>query len=244
MQEIKNLYAKLISYWNRKAYEKAMDDSLATSLFMQIREPVQIEWNRIPKHPLFDQCIIDFKKQIKSTMPLDTINFGDSLTAMSNEWMDQLDGKFAISGSWHRHMDDVAGTLYPLLQDKQVKYVAVGTLGGNPLLVYQDYDRTVEYSLKTLDRMRELFPLAKIIVYGLPPVFNIHATSHTICFDLELIKWVSKDGNATFIELKNKFGGLFPKVKWSRDGVHLTPRGAVKLNALFKKAKTTKEKVI
>jgi hypothetical protein len=196
------------------------------------------------KHPFHDQRLKDFKTVIKNWKKKKEvdINFGDSLTDMSRKQIEEVhDGVFSISGSWAHHMKMMVEDLSSSLSKIKVKNISVGCLGGNPMLVYQNFEEIVKDSIACLDKIREVFPEARIIVYGIPPVYNIYATTHSYDFDLEILKWIGKDKDARFISLKNHFGQgfarLFPDMTYSSDGVHFNPNGANLFANLIKKEK-------
>lgn len=236
---LKNILATFELYRNKKTYEQAIKESLILSLGTESfgNNFTDVTWDEIKEHPKHKSCINEFKKSIKYSLKLDSINFGDSLTDFARRYITSVDGIYSIGGSWHKHMLQVAQDLAIYLKRFNIKYIFIGTLGGNPLLVYQDFDKTVAYSLRVLDGIRELFKEAKIIVYGLPPAFNINVLKNTIAFDEELRQWTFNDGNASFIDLKKHLGGFFPKSRWSSDGVHLSPKGARILSDLFEAEK-------
>jgi len=229
---------------NRKSYEAAHQRSLATGLFLELLfgQTGAATPPHAP-HPLHAARLQTYRAEA-GLLPRNTpvcVNFGDSLTDLARPYLKSIDGIFSISGSWHYHMTEMAADMRAVLQAIDVAYVAVGTLGGNPLLVYQDFENTVAESLQALSSIRALYPQARFIVYGLPPVWNIHAANHTLEFDARMWKWVQDDGNAVFISLK-RMGGwfpLFPKVSMSNDGTHLTARGALRLNSAVEQAKTS-----
>jgi hypothetical protein len=192
------------------------------------------------KHPLHDSRLSLYKEVVsKWNTPEVNINFGDSLTDLSRKQVERVhDGVFSISGSWANHMQMMAEDMQESLNKFKIKNISVGCLGGNPMLVYQNYQGVVNDSLSCLNKIRQLYPSSRIIVYGLPPVFAIYATEHTYLFDTELQKWCNDDKNAKFISLKETFGTgfnkLFPSFYWSSDGVHFNPRGAARFAELIK----------
>lgn len=239
------LIAEIEAYRYKKQYEDATKKSVYTALTFELifgKSGAPQSTEHI-KHPAFDLRIKEFEN-VANKLPTNkelTINFGDSLTDLARSSMTNMDAIFSIAGSWHYHMSDVAVHMKSFLNNLNIKNVAVGTLGGNPLLVYQNLQFTIDESKKALDKIRELFPNSRIIVYGLPPTFNIHVSENTYTFDLAMISWVQSDKNAVFISLKNlgSFFGIFPAgVKFQVDGVHFNPRGAYRFNEAIQKAKS------
>lgn len=224
------------AYRNRKEYENNFKKSRISSAIMELMSSTFDTNAERTKHPFHYRRVEEYKKEI-SYWKKDkhvTINFGDSLTDMARVQIARVhNGVFSISGSWAHHMEMMATDLAESINSRVVvKNVSIGCLGGNPLLAYQNYDAVVSDSLKCLDTIRRLFPQARIVVYGLPSVFNIHVIKNTYQFDIALFNWCSKDINARFISLKEIFGQgwgkLFPSVKYSSDGVHFNPDGAAK----------------
>lgn len=231
-----------IETWlNRREYRKnhVTAQALAAGAELALRE----KKHPMPevRHPLHARRLKEYKDQI-ARLPIGkllTINFGDSLTDLTREYLTVFDGIYSISGSWSNHMADMAADTRQALKMRPVRTIAVGTLGGNPLLAYEPIQPTIDRAIAALDRIRELYPVAKIVVYGLPPVYNLNATAHSWEFDLAMLRWCQADRNATFASLKS-FGRGFlwlrPSFRWSSDGVHFTPRAASKFDQLIRRA--------
>ena len=246
---------------NKKQYDKANDKAKTIAVLMEAEMAGKTPAiGPYVEHPLHKARLQQYIKNVEDYNNLPpalqtakgTIAFGDSLIDIPRGEFCSINEKlnFAISGSWANHMEQMAVDIFHLLFQKgmTIKNVVVGTLGGNPLLSYQDVDATVKISYDCLDKLRRIFPFAKIIVYGLPPVYNAYATRNSIKFESNMFEWVNKDDNAVFVPLFSKFGqGLFnltPNVVTSSDGVHLTHNGVVILDNLFDKAKSAKPKSI
>lgn len=249
------IIASIKDWLNRKSIEDAHNKAKVLSIGEEIilgrREP---PIGPYVEHPLHKQRLIQYAKNVQEVKAsdIDTIAFGDSLIDIPrNDWT-QINEKvnFAISGSWANHMQQMAVEISPILKMKGIepKNVIIGTLGGNPLLAYQNVDATISISINCLDKIRELFPSAKIIVYGLPPVYNAWATKYSLKFEGKMYEWVNKDVNAVFIPIFSNFGSgvLYstPNIQNSSDGVHLSNTGVVKLDKLFKRAKSATPKSI
>jgi len=239
----KDIWASLETARNKSDYKKAHKVAMQTSAFMHLIFQNFKSPEIFIKHPLHETRLIDFKHKIDKMEAHANacINLGDSLTDLSRAEIDSIDGIFSVSGMWHYHMAQMSKDLKPYLAEKNVlvKYVAVGCLGGNPMLVYQDLNSTVENSLKALNDIKADFPDVKFIVYGLPPAFNLNIVENSYNFDAQLINWcISNSG--VFISLKNLGStfGLFPKVEWSSDGVHFTQKAARRFSKAVEKAKS------
>jgi hypothetical protein len=241
---LKKILDKITAWKQRRDYEANIKLSQKGALLTHLlSESFDKSVERV-KHPLHDQRLKDYltvMKKWKKKKDVD-VNFGDSLTDMSREQIEKVhDGVFSISGSWAHHMTMMVEDLCDSLNKYNVKNVSIGCLGGNPMLVYQSFYEVVADSIKCLNTIREKFPEARIIVYGIPPVYNINATMHSYEFDLEILKWVGADKDARFISLKNYFGqgfaSLFPQMSYSSDGVHFNPNGANAFAELIQKEK-------
>lgn len=224
------------AYRNRSEYESNFKKSRISSAIMELMSGSFDNSAERTKHPFHYRRVEEYKKLISHWKKGKhvNINFGDSLTDLSRSQLNRIhNGIFSISGSWAHHIESMAIDLSESLNSKvTVKNISVGCLGGNPLLAYQNFEEVVKDSQKCLNTIRNLYPEARIVVYGLPSVFNIHVIKHTYSFDVTLLEWSLKDKNSKFISLKNLFGQgwgkLFPSVYYSSDGVHFNPQGAAR----------------
>jgi len=171
------------------------------------------------------------------------INFGDSLVDMYRTRFQSIDIAMSVGGMHHFHMLQMAKTMKPILDIKKLypKYIMIGTLGGNPLLQHQEINTVVAKSIECLNGLRTMWPAAKLIVYGLPPVVSLYATAHSLKFEASIYGWILKDNNSVFIPMFKSFAGkfnLYPKTYGTADGIHLTPVGMVMLDERFEKAKS------
>jgi hypothetical protein len=232
----------LTSWKQRKDYEENIYKSRISSVIINLLSAtIDTSLPRV-KHPFHHKKLEEYKNNVGYWLDGRevNINFGDSLTDLSRKEISLChDGIFSISGSWSHHIQTMAEDMKDALKRFIIKNISIGCLGGNPLLVYQNYNEIVTDAINCLNKVRELYPDSRIIVYGLPPVYNIHVVENTYQFDSELIKWVEKDKDAKFINLKSHFGNgfakLFPSVNWSSDGVHFNPNGGLKFSNLIKK---------
>lgn len=230
------------SYLHRKEYEKNIKISKVTSIVTKLLSNSIDPNTERTRHPFHNKRLEEYKGMLGYWLDGReiNINFGDSLTDMARTQIKLChDGIFSISGSWSHHMQMMAEDLHKDLSRFVIKNISIGCLGGNPLLVHQNYETVVKEAIECLNKVRELYPDSRIIVYGLPPVYNIHVTENTYQFDNELLQWTLKDKDAKFINLKARFGKgfarLFPQVEYSSDGVHFNPRGAGEFSTLIAK---------
>lgn len=222
----------------RRNYEKAVEGSKVG--FAWVHENISsIKLEPSEKHFGHDERLAQYKQVIAMWNNTGkNINFGDSISDFAREQFAAThDGIFSIGGSWAHHMEMMAIDLHEDLSKHNVKNITIGTLGGNPLLVYRNLDEVINSSLHCLNKIRELYPMARIIIYGIPPLFNIYAMNNCTEFDMKMIEWTTKDRDAKFLSLKEHFGSgwmrLFPTSTWSADGVHFNERGASKLSQLL-----------
>lgn len=92
-----------------------------------------------------------------------------------------------------------------------------------------------------------MYPNAKIILGGLPPVYDVYVNTVKIEFTNHLLSLVNTDSNSCLVILEKHFAGLFgvfPKIDYSSDGVHFAGKGIIEYDKLMNEAKRTKAKVI
>lgn len=247
-----DISASIATARNKKNFEDAMKKAQIQSLAFQLL--FQNNTQMLPKveHPLHKIRLAQYIKDVDKLKAGDlTINFGDSLTDLSRSRLsDSIDGIFSISGSWANHMSQMACELKPYLMSRinDVKYICVGTLGGNPMLVYQNYADVINEATWALSTIKNAYPNAKIIIYSIPPTFNVYANTHAYQFAMDILKWVQANPNTCLIDLHSQLGNgplnLFPSSEWSSDGVHLSPNGARKFSSLINFAKKTNQLLI
>lgn len=245
----------------KKLYEKAV---IAESLINakinsgELKWPDPNAWKA--EHPESGIIIPEFIENIKKSMiKQDTIGFGDSLLAAMKNYSIEIKTKynFAVGGMWAHHIGQMIGCIVPLLKKykyQHIKYIVIGSLGGNPFLQRQPIDITVRMSLGTLNYSRKEFPRSKIIVYGLPPTICAYANSMSLKFESALYEWVVKDGNAVFLPLHKKFSripawlyllqniignSIFypPKMRMTLEGIHMSHLGKYHFEKLIRKGK-------
>lgn len=204
-------------------------------------------YNSYPLRPDYSSFLDKYKHNIESIdRPVDTIAYGDSILDFTRDKLTAIDNKlnFAVAGFGSPNMVKMALDLDDILTKhlikNQIKYVVLGCFGGNPLLSHQDFELVKHEAKSAFLKLRTLYPTAKFIVYGLPPVYDIYATINAPTFELFMIDLAIKDGNAIFLPLQKKFAGLFgifPKIEYSNDTVHLTGSGIIRFDELLNQAK-------
>ena len=197
--------------------------------------------------PRLDERIASYKKAVDDycATPHNTdvvIGIGDSLMDFfrghSGIICDQLN--FGLAGSCSPHMAVVAEVMAAYLKSKglRVRAVVIGCFMGNALLGYQKYDCAQRDALEALDTIRKLWP-TRIIVYGLPPVSDIYAT---LCQEQArqfFTAWVRNDVDARYLDILKAFSGflgLFPRVEFSLEGIHMTSRAQADFDDMIEEA--------
>lgn len=236
---------------NERQNRRNMRKGAVLEAFFSRTEPSPEAW--IMEHPSHRSRLGQFIGRLRGAPRSDTIAFGDSLLDMTRSRLRSVPDRmnFSISGTWAHHMAQMADDIRPELiregRYQSVKYVVVGSLGGNPLLMRQPADVTITRSCAALDSIRRLFPGARIIVFGLPPTVSLYVNMNAIPFEAALYQWVLADRDAVLLPLQRHFAGsmgLFPRAAMSVDGVHFSERGAVEFDRLIERAKTVPSKSI
>ena len=250
------LTAKIKTFINSKKYEEAQKKNLIVlNLFTEkdIPDTLKGEAAWSVKHPSHDARLEEYKKIIRETRTqhYDTISFGDSLM---DGWTKDIFTavprcrNFNVGGSWANHMRDMYRAIFPVLLENRVRFdkVIIGTLGGNPFLMKQPLNLTIEKSLEVLNDLRKILPVQRIIVYGIPPTLSLYANENAPAFESAIYSWVVQDVNSVFLPLQRKFAkwGIFPKAVMSTDGVHFSEVGVKEFDALLVAAKTAKPRTI
>ena len=226
---------------HRERLKKAHTRAKWLSLFLWMARRSEIpRVGPYDNHPFHSTRVLSYA----ATFDAETIAFGDSIMDFARDDLDEIDLNMAVAGSWSHHMLRMAADVGV---KRNVRYVVVGTLAGNPLLNHQEVTSVKEQALRALNGIRVLYPFAKFIVHGLPPIYDIYATIHSLDVESAIAHWCIIDQNATFLPLQKRFAGqwgVFPKTEMSSDGVHLTRLGALELNELIGRAKKSSRAIL
>jgi hypothetical protein len=234
--------------FNLKNYAETSDEVREAMLYLHLLM-LKSEKTEYPivKHPAHDLLLPAFEEHIRNinqSIYADVV-FGDSMTDMPREWLTAFDGIYSISGSWSNHMLDMYMDLRIYLRHRRTNSVSVGTLAGNPLLLYMRFDDCVKQAMNTLNYMRSDLPEhIKLIVFGCPPSHNINLTESTLAFDEALIRWVLNTPNTYFVSLKEYgrgFYGIFPDEENQVDALHFNAYGARKFSKRMKSVMISKD---
>lgn len=206
------------------------------------------------EHPYHKQALAEhitfLQKYVKSKgnclEPL-TIGFGDSLLDLSRDLTSvKSEFNFSIGGSVSHQMLQMAQDLAPYLKLCNVKHVVIGCLLGNALLAHQDVQFSVDQAMQALTGVRNLFPEARVIVYMLPPCYNMWVNKNRLVSQAALVQWAVADYNAVAVDFKNfgSFFGFWPKIRYSDDGVHFGSAGKFEFDQLIGRAKRVKARSV
>lgn len=222
-----------------KAWKAGKQTSMALAVFKAAgllpQETAEVD------HPLRAGRMKKIQREIPKAVPADfnTICLGDSIFDIPRSRFLSIKevANLSQSGAHHYHLGHQIADAYPLLPNRAVQNIVMGTGIGNPLIVGQDYDYSFQKLRKQWDGVRALYPGRRMIIVGLPPTYSVWANLHRPKFELDAFGWVRQDENAVFVSFR-RFGGVLPKIAMSSDTTHLTRAGEVKLDGLIEKAKT------
>lgn len=221
-----SMITKIKTWWRRREYTQNIKYSIFSSVALFLNKD-GLNKGRALEHPLHEVRIKEYRTMV-SSLPYKTVSFGDSILDLTREYMTNIDLNFNVSGEWAEHTRRMIESLYNYFPHSP-KNIVIGCLGGNPMLVYQEYEYIKQSTLDCLNLLRSKFPLSNIIVYGLPPNYSINALSNAADFEWFVYNWTINN-RAKFISLYQLFKGFLPTARWSSDGIHLTPYAAWKLN--------------
>lgn len=190
-------------------------------------------------------------KQIQKTLPANvrnTILIMDSLADFTREQLTTVDRRLNLSlaGQASSFYEAILHNTKSELEEIFVKNVIIGCWG-NELLSYYDIETVKYHVARTINKARSMYPNSKLIIVGLPPVYDVYVNTVKVEFTNHLINLVNQDANACLVLLTKSFSGafgIFPKIDYSSDGVHFSGDGIILFDRLLEQAKTTTEKII
>jgi hypothetical protein len=202
-----------------------------------------------PAHPLHDYALQQMIASIReyarrpSRERHVTISINDSLIALRADQCTAVDIHCGISGLGGLQYSRVIRDIAPVLRSVNISpaFVVLGCIVGNMLLSRYAWSRCESEFRQVYSDARRTWPQARIILYGLPPVFDLYLTEHTWLAEQLMIDTVRGDvaqgNNAVFVSLK-RFAtmGLWPRARLFSDGVHLSDRGFIRFDALLNRA--------
>lgn len=178
----------------------------------------------------------------------DTILIGDSLSDFTRNQLSCVrpELNFAKAGQGSSYYIKIAQDIEPALTKLTIKNVILECFG-NEFLGYFHIDAIKAHVDIAFSVIRKLFPQAKIILSGLPPVYDLYTNIHKLEFHQYLLDLVLNDENSVLVLLQKKFAGafgIFPRIEYSQDGVHLAGQAIIEYDQLLNEAKSTRLKII
>lgn len=178
----------------------------------------------------------------------DTILIGDSLSDFTRNQLSCVrpELNFAKAGQGSSYYIRIVQDVAPALVNLDVKHVIIECFG-NEFLGYFHVDTIKAHADSVFAVVRGLFPKARIILGGLPPVYDLYTNIHKNEFHQYLLDLVLNDENSVLVLLQKQFAGafgVFPKIEYSSDGVHLAGQAIIEYDKLLNEAKTTRLKFI
>lgn len=177
-----------------------------------------------------------------------TLLIGDSLSDFARKELTSVDTRLnlAMAGQASSFYDAILRDTAKALEGIEIKYLII-ECWGNELLSYFDLEDVKFHVARTINKARSMYPNAKLIIAGLPPVYDVYVNTVKVEFTQHLMNLVNQDSNACLVLLEKHFAGafgIFPKIEFSSDGVHFSGDGIILFDKLLEQAKTTNEKVI
>lgn len=239
---IRKLYALLKTHLLSRKIRKAQKATKAFSLAKFITQegtPTRKSVGDPRQFPGIDTRIADFRNQIrdyaksvgasKAKQKAVKIGVGNSLMDFLRGSSCQIDDRmnFGLAGACSPHMLYVMRAIAPMLAEAGliVRALVIGCLKGNALLGHQEYDAAEADCKEALDGARGLWPGARIIVYGLPPVWDVYAMIYQETSRKKFEEWVQADADAVYLDILKRFAGrwgLYPTLEESLEGIHMT----------------------
>lgn len=215
---------------------KKTDFPLPPNLINQVK--IRLEWIR--EFLNLQNLMPESKKH--------TVMIMDSLGDFTRKDLKSVDSRLNLSlgGTASSFYDAILQQTKTELDKVGVKYLILGCWG-NELLSYYDIETVKFHVARTINKARSLYPDAKLIIVGLPPVYDVYVNTVKVEFTNHLINLVSQDANACLVLLEKHFSGafgIFPKIDYSSDGVHFSGEGIILFDKLLEQAKRTTEKII
>ena len=246
------LIQNIETWLNAKKYETAKAEVKALALKVDALYPTP-QIGPYIDHPNYDkhikQSIVNFIDYTKRSMANDKNKIwgvGDSILAQARDYIDDvIDPRLnmALGGMWAHHMLKLVNDMAPVftVYGFVPKTIVVGTPDGNGMLMHQEIKSVIEQNTILLNRLRCLYPSARIIIYGLPMTIVDYVIQHFGEYDAALFMWMMKDINTVMLPLIKNFVQAYhilPKADWSSDGVHLTPKGYDYFGELIERGKS------
>ena len=254
MNPLTRAYILYDAYRNRKLIERSQqkmkDISIAKWVSLIDVQPKKGEYPLTPNYANELKKRLDWISEYKNVKPFTdrTVLIGDSLSDFTRKELTCVDKRLnlALAGQASSFYDSILKDTFQSLQAVNPEYLIIECFG-NELLSYYDIQVVKEHATRTFKLARSLYPNSKIILGGLPPVYDVYVNTVKIEFTNHLLNLVNTDSNSCLVILEKHFAGLFgvfPKIDYSSDGVHFAGKGIIEYDKLLNEAKRTKAKVI
>jgi hypothetical protein len=252
MGVLNNIQAAIVTYFMGREYQKKKDEVRDAMIAMdyKFRTPNTgplVPHGDYPSHLI--NCQKNFIDYAKNKMKSDkdrTILFGDSIAAQAKDYISNVVDprlNFALGGMRAGHMEQLLKDMLPLFKAANFvpNVIVVGTPDGNGLLQHYEIGIVKVACLSLFNALREAYPTARIICYGIPFTIVDYVIQHFKEYELNVYNWVRNDKNSVMLPLVHDFvetNHIMMKADYSSDGVHLTPKGQILLGGLIQRGKT------
>lgn len=195
-----------------------------------------------------DKHIKNIEIFAKQNLKNQLVIVGDSLSDFTRQYLSSCHTELNLSlaGQASSYYINILNDTFEALKKVDVKYLMI-ECWGNELLNYYELETVKQHVTETVKIARILYPNVKLILGGLPPVYDLYTNSVKIEFTKHLLDIANNDSNCTLILFEKHFSGMFgvfPKVDYSSDGVHFSGNGIILYDNLINRAKESKDKVI
>lgn len=228
MQLLKELYWRFRNYLQLRNYRKMHNRAKMIALAKYIASK-----NIQPKMEYSTGVEKDFGKirnraNLAKSKGIKNFYFGDSIGDFLRDKLESIDetGNFCHAGDTGRGFQDVINEVFKIVDGENVENVVIGTFGNNAL-GYQAVGFLIKELQETYAMLRIYCPNAKIIFLGFPPVYDIYANMIAPIVENRMKEL---DEHACLIDMADFGKGIWPKLKYSSDGVHMSEYGGYMLD--------------
>jgi len=169
-------------------------------------------------------------------VPADVM-MGDSLAEFLQGTSSPIDINLGLAGGSSTTMEYIARRLIECFKRNNVvvRSITMGCFFGNAVLYHQNYEAARRDATKCLHTLRELFPKAYFVIYGMPPVYDLYAAAFQFDAREFFLSWIASDkhdangdGGSCYLDICRAMGGflgIMPKAAMSLESIHMTPKG-------------------
>lgn len=214
-------------------------------LLQALHSPPVPEVRDVAEHPGFQALKQIINENLKGVSVVETLSVGDSILDFLREDLTAVRPKynFNLAGSWSTQIFRALLYIKAAFPELKIRNLVIGCGWGNEQLAWNSLPLTIKHLEEMLQGARRLFPEAKVIYYGAPPVTHPWAVQNRKTLDNTGKEWVAQDKNAVYLDLLASFSGpfgLFPQALWTIDNIHLSKRAAFRLNSGIDLAKRSR----